>query len=91
MSGGTLLALAADEIVMDANAVLGSVDPQLNEPHDYALTSEELKELGLPVSTDMPADIYNFMELFPQPKQKVPSVQYLPVPARQGVGQGRQE
>lgn len=30
MSGGTMLALAADEIVMDANAVLGPVDPQLN-------------------------------------------------------------
>ena len=29
MSGGTLLALAADEIVTDANAVLGPVDPQL--------------------------------------------------------------
>jgi len=29
MSGGTLLALAADEIVMDANAVLGPVDPQI--------------------------------------------------------------
>ncbi len=31
MSGGTLLALAADEIVMDPHAVLGSVDPQLGE------------------------------------------------------------
>lgn len=29
MSGGTLLALAADEIVMDENAVLGPVDPQI--------------------------------------------------------------
>lgn len=29
MSGGTMLALASDEIVMDANAVLGPVDPQL--------------------------------------------------------------
>ncbi len=29
MSGGTLIALAADEIVMDENAVLGPVDPQL--------------------------------------------------------------
>ncbi len=29
MSGGTLLAMAADEIVMDENAVLGPVDPQL--------------------------------------------------------------
>ncbi|NOZ92435.1 hypothetical protein GM182_05040 [bacterium 3DAC] len=29
MSGGTLIALAADEIIMDENAVLGPVDPQL--------------------------------------------------------------
>ena len=29
MSGGTLISLAADEIVMDPNAVLGPVDPQL--------------------------------------------------------------
>ncbi len=29
MSGGTLIALSADEIVMDENAVLGPVDPQL--------------------------------------------------------------
>ena len=32
MSGGTLLALAADEIVMDPDAVLGPVDPQLGSP-----------------------------------------------------------
>jgi ClpP class serine protease len=147
MSGGTLIALAADEIVMDPNAVLGPVDPQLNEypaasilkavsqkdknkvddqtliladvsekaitqlktivrnllknklgdskadalaetlvtgtwTHDYPLTFEELKELGLPVSTDMLPEVYKFMELFPQPKQKVPSVQYIPLPAR---------
>jgi ClpP class serine protease len=31
MSGGTLIALAADEIAMDPNAVLGPVDPQLGE------------------------------------------------------------
>jgi len=31
MSGGTLIALAADEVVMDANAVLGPVDPQIGE------------------------------------------------------------
>ena len=29
MSGGTLIALAADEIVMDRNAVIGPVDPQI--------------------------------------------------------------
>jgi ClpP class serine protease len=31
MSGGTLIALAADEIVMGENAVLGPVDPQLGQ------------------------------------------------------------
>jgi ClpP class serine protease len=31
MSGGTLIALAADEIVMDGHAALGPVDPQLGQ------------------------------------------------------------
>ena len=31
MSGGTLVALAADEIVMDPNAGLGPVDPQIGQ------------------------------------------------------------
>jgi ClpP class serine protease len=31
MSGGTLIALAADEIAIDAHAALGPVDPQLGE------------------------------------------------------------
>src|SRR6266436_5331371 len=31
MSGGTLIALSANEIVMDANAVLGPVDPQVGQ------------------------------------------------------------
>ena len=29
MSGGTMIALSADEVVMDGNAVLGPVDPQV--------------------------------------------------------------
>jgi len=154
MSGGTLISLAADEIVMDPNAVLGPVDPQLNEypaasilravsqkdkneiddrtliladisekaivqlkdavrkilkqkmdgakadvlaetlatgtwTHDYPLTYDELREMGLPVSTDMPPDVYEFMELFPQPKKKIPSVQYIPVPTRQPADRGQ--
>lgn len=32
MSGGTLIALAADEIRMDQYAVLGPIDPQLSDP-----------------------------------------------------------
>jgi ClpP class serine protease len=154
MSGGTLISLAANEIVMDPNAVLGPVDPQLGEApaasilsvierkkpediedktliladvsrkailqlrktvqellgermahdaataladklttgtwtHDYGIGSEEAKQLGLPVSTDMPQPVYDFMALFPQPTRMRPSVEYIPVPyrgARQGGG-----
>ena len=149
MSGGTLIALAADEIVMDPNAVLGPVDPQLGQSpaasiltvldrkkpediddqtliqadvarkaitqlkqtaqdllvekmapeqaaalaekmatgtwtHDYGITAEEAKALGLPVSTEMPEEVYTFMSLFPQPTRTQPSVQYVPLPYPRG-------
>lgn len=145
MSGGTLLALSADEIIMDENAVLGPVDPQLGnypavsilkavaqkdkndvddttliladvadkaikqveafvlallkdkmEPdkaletakiltggqwtHDYPITCEEVVKLGIPVKHGMPTEIYELMELYPQPAQRRPSVQYIPIP-----------
>jgi len=153
MSGGTLIALAADEIVMDPNAVLGPVDPQLGQSpaasilsvlerkkpediedrtliladvsrkaiiqvrrtvqellgermapeaatamadklttgtwtHDYGIVSEEAKALGLAISTDMPEHVYQFMHLFPQPTRVRPSVEYLPIPYRDGHGGG---
>ncbi len=151
MSGGTLLALAADEIIMDPNAVLGPVDPQLGQhpavsvlsvlerkemkdiedqtliladiarkalvqvqilvrdlllehmarekaeslavalstgtwTHDYAITAEEAKSLGLPVTTDMPREVYELMRLYPQPTRTRPSVEYVPQPYRRGGG-----
>jgi len=151
MSGGTLIALAADEIVMDENAVLGPVDPQLGqEPaasilrvleqkekneiddatlihadmaekalrqvrqcvtwileervgrdraaalaetlsqgtwtHDYPITFEEAKEMGLPVSPAIPDEIHEFMALFPQPARQRPSVEYVPLPYRTRPG-----
>jgi ClpP class serine protease len=47
MSGGTLLALAADEIVMDENAVLGPVDPQLGEyPAVSIINAVEQKDVN---------------------------------------------
>ena len=147
MSGGTLIALAADQIVMDENAVLGPVDPQLGqypaasvlkvvaqkdvneiddqtliladvaekairqvkrtivqivgermEPeqaealaeklatgtwtHDYPITVQEARGLGLPVSTEMPQEVYNLMSLYPQTVQRRPSVEYIPIPYR---------
>jgi len=155
MSGGTLLALAADNIVMDENAVLGPVDPQIGsfpaasilaaterkdkdrledrtliladiagkamrqvkemvrdilEPklegeardrlaeiltegrwtHDYPISHKDLGGFGLPVSTDMPREVYMLMELYPQPAQARPSVQYVryPYPSPSGPERG---
>jgi ClpP class serine protease len=150
MSGGTLLALSADKVVMDPDAVLGPVDPQLGSAqesypaasiiaalktpnsnrddktlilgnvaekalqqvyesvyfllrdkmseakakkvakelsegrwtHDYAITFEEAKEMGLPVSTKMPREVYEIMELFPQPINRRSNVEYIPIPYR---------
>lgn len=147
MSGGTLIALAADEIVMDENAVLGPVDPQLGEypaasilnaidrkpveevddktlilgdiaekaikqvhkfvrflleekfkpekadeiatvlshgkyTHDYPITADEAKSIGLKVNTEVPEEIYQLMRLYPQAQGLKPSVQYVPVPYR---------
>jgi hypothetical protein len=45
MSGGTMIALAADEICMDENAVLGPVDPQLgNYPAASILAAVRRKD-----------------------------------------------
>ena len=154
MSGGTLIALSADEIVMDENAVLGPLDPQLgatpaasilkviekkdiNEvddqtlimadvaekairqvksfikellkdkydeekaeeladklasgywTHDYPITVEEAREMGLKVSTDVPQEVYDLMELYKQTGQRRPSVQYIPVPYQKGESKDR--
>lgn len=42
--------------------------------HDYPVTVEEATSLGLP------SEIYNLMELYPQPQGGRPSVQYIPMP-----------
>lgn len=49
MSGGTLIALSADELVMDENAVLGPLDPQLGQYPAASLVkvlqSKEMKDI----------------------------------------------
>jgi ClpP class serine protease len=53
MSGGSLIALAADEIVMDPNAVLGPVDPQIGDwPAGSIVKLLELKKPAL-ISDEM--------------------------------------
>jgi ClpP class serine protease len=143
MSGGTLIALAADEIVLGEFSVLGPIDPQIaglpaasivkardSKPvesvfdltlvfadvaekalaqvkqgavelltprmersaaealaaklagghwtHDYALTAQEARALGLPVKVGMPPEVMRLMSLYPQPIQRS-GVEYLPI------------
>jgi len=149
MSGGTLIALAADEILMDPHAVLGPLDPQIsigqgivvpapnilkvaklkgknasdqtliyadiaekavremqefivelirdkvgeekarelaktltegNWTHDYPITFQKARELGLPVKAGVPPEVYELMELYPQPPTNRPGVEYIPYP-----------
>jgi len=148
MSGGTLIALAADKIIMDPHAVLGPVDPQLDQypapsiiravekkgadkvddqtliladvaekaikqvrdfvfyllkdrygeekarelaqiltegrwTHDYPITYEQAKELGLHVETDVPEEVYALMELYKQPVRQRGTVEFMPYPVKQ--------
>src|ERR1700730_8191135 len=145
MSGGTLISLAADRIVMSPSAVLGPVDPQIGEypaasilaaierkdpneiddktlilgdvsrkaqeqvksfvelilaphvkperagelaemltegrwTHDFPISAEYARELGLPVSTELPDEVRQLMRLYPQPRGRRPSVEYIPLP-----------
>src|SRR5437870_3037482 len=59
-------------------------------PH-YAITAEEAKSLGLPVSTEMPQEVYDFMSLFPQPTRARPAVEYVPMPYRTRGRRGSSE
>jgi ClpP class serine protease len=151
MSGGTLIALAADEIVMSPHAALGPVDPQIGQhaassilkvieqkpvgeiddatimladqarkavaqmkedvrdllgrsmpadraqeiaatltsgkwTHDYPISPGEAREMGLHISTDMPESILRLLQLYPQPVNRRPSVEYVPMPRHAGNG-----
>jgi ClpP class serine protease len=49
--------------------------------HDYPIAPEEARELGLAISTDIPAQVLELMTLYPQPvHSQSRGVEYLPVP-----------
>jgi ClpP class serine protease len=145
MSGGTVIALAANEIVMDKDAVIGPIEPQIGDLlrgtypapswiyaaetkkekaddttlimsdisrkalkltrdvakellegkvqpedrldkvveklvsgemiHSTPLSANEAKEIGLPINTDFPADVHEFMKLFKPAKKSVEYVE----------------
>ena len=49
--------------------------------HDYPISADEAREMGLPVRTDMPQEIFELMTLYPQPvRRQGGGVEYLPGP-----------
>ena len=46
--------------------------------HDYALTAQEARDLGLPVRVGMPTEVMALMKLYPQPVQQS-GVEFLPI------------
>jgi len=48
--------------------------------HDYPIGVMEAKELGLPVNTEIPQEVYQLMSLFPQAGRGRPTVLYIPMP-----------
>jgi hypothetical protein len=46
--------------------------------HDYPITFEEAKAMGLPVSAEIPENVLKLLQLYPQPVRRHPSVEYVP-------------
>ena len=46
--------------------------------HDFPITFDYAKELGLHVGSDMPPQVLELMALYPQPVRHFPTVEYLP-------------
>ena len=47
--------------------------------HDFPITIEAARRLGIPVSVNMPPIIYELMDLYPQGSAGRPSVLYIPI------------
>src|SRR6267142_2569424 len=78
----TVQELLSDRMAREQAAALAEKLATGTWTHDYPIMAEEAKALGLPVSTEMPEEVYEFMSLFPQPTRTRPSVEYVPVPYR---------
>jgi ClpP class serine protease len=48
--------------------------------HDYPITFEQAREMGLPIKNEVPKEIYSLMDLYPQSGQRRPSVELVPTP-----------
>jgi ClpP class serine protease len=78
---GLLKGTIPDDRVEDVAGILS----QGTWTHDYPIDANQARGFGLPVSTDMPRQVYELMELYPQPRGNKPSVQYIPMPHQREV------
>ena len=46
--------------------------------HDYHISFEQAKKLGFPVSENLPKEIHELMDLYPQYGQRRTSVEFIP-------------
>src|SRR5215212_2603586 len=51
-------------------------------PPEMPIGLEEAKSLGLLVRDELPREVYELMELYPQTRQQRPSVEFIPTPYR---------
>lgn len=82
----TVNELLAEPMSADQAAALADKLATGTWTHDYGITAEEAKTLGLPISSEMPDEVYQFMSLFPQPTRTRPAVEYVPTPYRPPQG-----
>ncbi|HKC30348.1 MAG TPA: hypothetical protein VKB74_01360, partial [Burkholderiales bacterium] len=59
--------------------------------HDFPITVQAARQLGLKVSTDMPRSVYDLMDLYPQGGGLRPSVLYVPIRRTAAPGKAPQE
>jgi len=48
--------------------------------HDYPLDVEELRELGIALSTELSRAAFDLMDLYPETSQRRPGVEFIPIP-----------
>jgi hypothetical protein len=58
--------------------------------HDHALMAPELEHLGLPVKVGVPTEERELMDLFPQPRGRQASVEFVPSPHIPRMPSGRE-
>jgi len=75
----TVTDILGDRMECDRAAQMAEVLASGTWTHDYPISVGRAREIGLTVSTDVPQEIYQLMNLYPN-GPAAPSVEYIPIP-----------